>query len=45
LIAFGPLGGKLAAEIIFAPDQSGSPSTHGYIEYDGQRLNVDMLVP
>jgi hypothetical protein len=42
-ITFGPLGGELPAEIIFAPDSSGAPLTRGYAEYDGQRLSVDTL--
>lgn len=44
-ITFGPLGGKLPAQIIFAPDASGVPLTHGYAEYGGQRLSVETLAP
>jgi hypothetical protein len=44
-ITFGPLGGDLPASIIFAPDASGTPLTHGYAEYDGRRIAVDTLVP
>ena len=42
-MTFGPLRGELPAEIIFAPDSSGVPLTHGYVEYDGRRLTVDAL--
>jgi hypothetical protein len=44
-ITFGPLGGNPAAQIIFTPDETGTPLTHGYVEYGGQRLTVDTLSP
>jgi hypothetical protein len=44
-MTFGPLGGAAPARLIFAPDASGVPLTHGYAEYDGQRLTVGGLVP
>lgn len=44
-ITFGPLGGKLPSQIIFASDEAGAPLTRGYVEYAGQRLNVKTLVP
>lgn len=44
-ITFGPLGGRLPAQIIFAPDASGTPLTHGYAEFEGMRLSVDTLLP
>lgn len=44
-ITFGPLRGKLPAQIIFEPDPSGVPLTHGYAEYGGRRLNVGALLP
>ena len=44
-ITFGPLRGKLPARLVFTRDGSGTPLTHGFTEYDGQRLNIDSLVP
>jgi hypothetical protein len=44
-ITFGPLRGGLPAQIIFDADASGTPLTHGYVDYDGQRLNAEMLAP
>jgi hypothetical protein len=44
-MTFGPLGANPPARIIFTPDETGSPLTHGYVEYEGQRLTVDTLSP
>jgi hypothetical protein len=44
-ITFGPLGGRLPSEIVFAADDSGVPLSHGYAEYGGARLSVDELLP
>ncbi len=44
-ITFGPLRGERPAKLIFSEDESGTPLTRGYTEYDGQRLTVDSLVP
>lgn len=44
-VTFGPLRGDPAAALIFAPDAAGVPLTHGYVEYDGRRLEADRLVP
>lgn len=44
-MTFGPLRGKLPAELIFERDMSGAPLTHGYAEYDGNRLEADKLRP
>lgn len=44
-LTLGPLEGDLPAELIFAPDASGTPLSYGYSEYDGKRLNVQDLVP
>lgn len=44
-ITFGPLGGRLPAQIIFDADHTGTPLSHGYVEYAGQRLNVQALLP
>lgn len=44
-MTFGPLTGKLPAELIFTPDASGMPLSRGYVEYDGKRLNVQGLTP
>jgi hypothetical protein len=44
-VTFGPLRGDPPAALIFAPDAAGVPLTHGYVEYDGCRLEVDRLVP
>lgn len=44
-MTFGPLGGELPARLIFDKDASGTPLTHGYVEYGGQRLDAAKLVP
>lgn len=44
-VTFGPLRGDPPVALIFTPDASGTPLTHGYAEYDGRRLEVDRLVP
>ena len=44
-ISFGPLGGKLPAEILFGQEQDGTAMTRGYVEYGGQRLNAERLRP
>jgi hypothetical protein len=44
-MTFGPLGGPLPAEIIFARDAAGKPLSSGYVEYGGRRLQVSDLVP
>lgn len=44
-LTFGPLGGKLPAQIIFAPDATGKPQSFGYAEYAGKRLDVSSLTP
>src|SRR3546814_15330996 len=44
-MTFGPLGGKLPAQIVFTADEAGTPLTHGYAEYDGRRIDVATLVP
>src|SRR3546814_14758774 len=43
-MTFGPLGGKLPAQIVFTADEAGTPLTHGYAEYDGRRIDVRTLV-
>jgi hypothetical protein len=44
-MTFGPLRGKLPAQLMFEPGPSGAPLTRGYVEYDGQRLDASSLVP
>ncbi|MCI4590575.1 hypothetical protein MOK15_10765 [Sphingobium sp. BYY-5] len=44
-ITFGPLGGAMPAKLLFEPDASGIPMTHGYVEYGGKRLTVEALLP
>lgn len=44
-MTLGPLDGDLPAELIFAPDASGTPLSHGYAEYGGKRLNIQDLTP
>lgn len=44
-ITFGPLRGRLPAQLIFDRDASGLPLTHGYAEYDGRRLEAQDLAP
>jgi hypothetical protein len=44
-MTFGPLGGESPARLIFTPDASGVPLTHGDAEFGGQRLTVEGLVP
>jgi hypothetical protein len=44
-LTFGPIGDELPAYLVFDKDDAGKPLTHGYAEYDGQRLTVDTLVP
>lgn len=44
-LSFGPLGGERPARINFDRDASGVPLTHGFAEYDGQRLTVETLAP
>jgi hypothetical protein len=44
-ITFGPLGGAHPAGLLFTPDTSGAPLTHGYAEYKGKRLTVESLAP
>jgi hypothetical protein len=44
-MTFGPIPGSPPAQIIFGPDASGQPLTHGYVEYDGKRLEVADLIP
>jgi hypothetical protein len=44
-VTFGPLGGPLPARIVFDPDASGRPSSRGFAEFGGHRLDVADLVP
>lgn len=44
-MTFGPLSGARPAELMFAPDESGKPLTHGYVNYDGKRLEAADLIP
>jgi hypothetical protein len=44
-MTFGPLSGRLPAQLIFDEDPSGKPLTNGYAEYDGRRLSADKLIP
>lgn len=44
-MTFGPIQDKLPARLIFSEDESGTPQTYGYAEYNGQRLDVQSLVP
>lgn len=44
-ITFGPLGGKLPSQIVFAPDASGNPQSRGFAEYGGRKLDVASLQP
>lgn len=44
-MTFGPLRGRLPAQLIFDRDASGLPLTHGYAEYDGRRLDAENLAP
>lgn len=44
-ITFGPLGGAKPAALIFSADENGAPLSRGHAQYDGQRIDVDALVP
>ncbi|MFK4870472.1 hypothetical protein [Novosphingobium sp. ZW T3_23] len=44
-LTFGPLTGKLPAQIVFGSDANGDPQSFGYSEYAGKRLDVAALVP
>ncbi|MDE2301281.1 MAG: hypothetical protein KGK11_01855 [Sphingomonadales bacterium] len=44
-IAFGPLGGPLPARILFDPGPDGTPRSHGFVTFQGQRLSVSQLQP
>jgi len=44
-ITFGPLSGRSPAEIISEADQTGAPLSRGYVQYAGQNLNVQTLLP
>lgn len=45
-ITFGPATDFYdPTKILFTPDASGTPLSHGYTEYGGQRLNVQDLTP
>ena len=44
-ITFGSLRATPPARIVFAPDETGRARTRGFVEYDGERLEVEGLVP
>jgi len=39
-MTFGPLQGEYPAELILTPDPAGEPTSRGYTEYGGRRLDV-----
>ncbi len=43
-VTFGPLQDPMPARIVFSKDETGVPLSHGYTEFDGQRLEITNLV-
>ena len=44
-MTFGPIQGQNPAALIFAPDASGRPQSHGFAEFGRTRLTVESLAP
>ena len=44
-VTFGPLRDRLPSRIIFDEDETGTPLSHGYVQYGSRRLEVGSFVP